>query len=191
MKQLYSVLLMIRREKLYLEKRLVSEGYDVFESEDQMRGGYYVPAVYEDVFVCRYDLIATIRACSQDDYNKLHEDGYNELWESPFKHSLKKKIAWCRDYAHKLCAHNLMPIVREAKVEDIPSKVKLPADKYDFYSGEGYLGRRYYRLSSDNFYFRTDRGELSDRYNRFAEDCKEWDEIDNLVTDLLDKIPLK
>ena len=37
MKQLYSVLLMIRREKLYLEKRLVSEGYDVFESEDQMR----------------------------------------------------------------------------------------------------------------------------------------------------------
>lgn len=52
-------------------------------------------------------------------------------------------------------------------------------------------GRRYYRLSSDNFYFRTDRGELSDRYNRFAEDCKEWDEIDNLVTDLLDKIPLK
>ena len=190
-KQLYAVQLFVSKTTLGRETVKTSDGYEVFESDDQMRGGYYVPSTYENVRIVRYDMVANIKACNMDEYDKMVETAYEKLSEETYKLSPKKKEAWCRNYAHDVVWQKTMPIVKEDTIEDIASKVKLPKDAYDFYSDSRYFGTRFYRLGDDDFYYRTKGDKYGNSYNKFSEDCEDWDEVDNLVTDLLDKIPLK
>lgn len=191
MKQLYVVQIFVSKTVLGRETVKTSDGYEVFESDDQMRGGCYVPSTYETVRIVRYDLTASIKACNMDEYEKMVETAYEKLSGETYKLSPKKKEAWCREYAHDVAWHRLMPVVKEDAIEDISSKVKLPKEAYDFYGDSHYLETRFYRLGDDNFYYRTKGSEYGNHYNKFSKDCEEWDEVDNLVTDLLDKIPLR